>query len=425
MSAEGTERLHQYWVHGEGAAKIGWGSPGDFERCVRHLGKYIADPQGYCNLAHHAALGIYPATHARLEHAGRADMAGTKAPYGDVPYGDPGYLDADGNQASKSGKPGVKRYPLSADKVTAAWSYINQQKNAGQYTAEQLSAIKGRIRSAMKKHGHDVADSSSGGGGSRLDPWRPEYMRLYPLEDMHIIRGADGGDGRTVEAFAAVFDDPAEIHDFEGHYVETIDRAAFNKVIADASRARGGLPGSVKVLYNHGMTIQGTPSERFSMPIGVPVEIRAEQRGLLTRTRYNDTPLAEEILENIRSGSITSQSFTGRIVRSDPQLRRGDRYRPDSTGSLRTVRRTELGLREYGPVLWPAYSGAEILGVRMSTPGGPPEPDENDEQALPPDAEAAAGEPPADDEHSARYDGQHDLYVLRSQKLREELGLAW
>jgi HK97 family phage prohead protease len=252
-------------------------------------------------------------------------------------------------------------------------------------------------------------------------------MRLYPLEDMHIIRGADGGDGRTVEAFAAVFDDPAEIQDFEGHYVETIDRAAFNKVIADASRARGGFPGSVKVLYNHGMTIQGTPSERFSMPIGVPVDIRAEQRGLLTRTRYNETPLAEEILENIRAGSITSQSFTGRIVRSDPQLGRGGRHRPGRDGGLQTVRRTELGLREYGPVLWPAYTGAEILGVRMSTPGGVPDPDENpDAQALPPDEGPAVtgNDPLATDEHSARYH-QHALYRLRSQELREQRGLVW
>src|SRR5215469_16824457 len=110
----GTERLHEYWVHGEGAAKIRWGEPGDFDRCVLHLGKYIADPKGYCDLAHHAALGIWPAQHAELVKAGRsADMAleyrDTKAPYGDVPYGDPGYLDANGNQASKSGKPGVKR----------------------------------------------------------------------------------------------------------------------------------------------------------------------------------------------------------------------------------------------------------------------------------------------------------------------------
>ncbi len=159
------------------------------------------------------------------------------------------------------------------------------------------------------------------------------------------------------------------------------------------------------------------------MPIGVPVDIRAEQRGLLTRTRYNETPLAEEILENIRAGSITSQSFTGRIVRSDPQLRRGDRHRPDSTGALRTVRRTELGLREYGPVLWPAYSGAEILGVRMSTPGTW-EPDE-EEQALPPDGEAAADEPPAGDSKALERHHQHALYALRSKEAREKAGLVW
>ena len=39
-------------------------------------------------------------------------------------------------------------------------------------------------------------------------------------------------------------------------------------------------------------------------------------------------PLAEEILENIRNGSITAQSFVGGILRSDPQLKGpGDRYR--------------------------------------------------------------------------------------------------
>lgn len=289
-----------------------------------------------------------------------------------------------------------------------------------------LAAWIGRRKFGKAKFAKLAAKARSSGNRSESSPSRAEYMRLYPLEDIHILRSADGGDGRTVEAFAAVFDDPAEIQDFEGHYVETIDRAAFNKVLADASRARGGFPASVKVLYNHGMTIQGTPSERFSMPIGVPVDIRAEQRGLLTRTRYNETPLAEEILENIRAGSITSQSFTGRIVRSDPQLRRGDRHRPDSAGNLRAVRRTELGLREYGPVLWPAYTGAEILGVRMSTPGAlDPEPDEQEEQALPPDGEAAAAEPPAGDSTALERHHQHALYALRSKEARERVGLVW
>ena len=71
-----TERLHEYWVHGDGAAKIRWGEPDDFARCVEHLGKYIRDPQGYCNLAHKAATGMYPAQHAAELKAGRTDADG-------------------------------------------------------------------------------------------------------------------------------------------------------------------------------------------------------------------------------------------------------------------------------------------------------------------------------------------------------------
>jgi 2'-5' RNA ligase len=64
------ERLREYWAHGEGAAKIRWGEPGDFDRCVLHVGKFMADPKGYCAERHHEALGIWPATHARMEREG-------------------------------------------------------------------------------------------------------------------------------------------------------------------------------------------------------------------------------------------------------------------------------------------------------------------------------------------------------------------
>lgn len=70
------ERLHRYWVHGEGAAKIGWGSPGDFERCVHQLEEHAhftpEQADGYCNLAHHAATGMWPAQHAKASKGGRA-----------------------------------------------------------------------------------------------------------------------------------------------------------------------------------------------------------------------------------------------------------------------------------------------------------------------------------------------------------------
>lgn len=58
-------------------------------------------------------------------------------PYGDVTYADPGYR-------------GRKRYPIDTEQhIRAAWSYINMPKNASKYTAEQLSAIKSKIKKAM------------------------------------------------------------------------------------------------------------------------------------------------------------------------------------------------------------------------------------------------------------------------------------
>jgi phage head maturation protease len=162
--------------------------------------------------------------------------------------------------------------------------------------------------------------------------------------------------------------------------------------------------------------------------------IRADSRGPVTRSRYLDTPLGNEVLEMWRSGAVTAQSFTGQIIRSSPELRRGEKYRPQA-GKLPRVRRLELGLKEYGPTPFPAYQGAELVGVRMSPLGTfqaaedeIEEYDESDDVALPLDEEAAAGEPLAraddGDEHSARYH-QHALYALRSREQREKAGLVW
>ncbi|MGW3626269.1 NUDIX domain-containing protein [Streptomyces sp. NPDC000880] len=65
----GAEQLRHWYVNGEGAALITWGTPGDFGRCVAIAGKHMSsdDAKGYCNLRHHDALGIYPATHAAAE----------------------------------------------------------------------------------------------------------------------------------------------------------------------------------------------------------------------------------------------------------------------------------------------------------------------------------------------------------------------
>jgi hypothetical protein len=54
------EELRRYWTRGKGAAKIRWGTPGDWTRCVRQLSKYMGPrAKGYCQLRHKDATGVY------------------------------------------------------------------------------------------------------------------------------------------------------------------------------------------------------------------------------------------------------------------------------------------------------------------------------------------------------------------------------
>lgn len=53
--------LKAYWLTGEGAAKIGWGTPGSFDRCVRNLrDDFPQDPEGLCANLYHEATGHWP-----------------------------------------------------------------------------------------------------------------------------------------------------------------------------------------------------------------------------------------------------------------------------------------------------------------------------------------------------------------------------
>lgn len=66
-----TDRLRDYWTHGEGAAKIAWGVPGDFDRCRANLAEYVK-PQylnGYCANRHKDALGVWPGQEASARDA--------------------------------------------------------------------------------------------------------------------------------------------------------------------------------------------------------------------------------------------------------------------------------------------------------------------------------------------------------------------
>lgn len=170
--------------------------------------------------------------------------------------------------------------------------------------------------------------------------------RAFAFEDIAIR--ADG-DGRTVEAYAAAFNQPAEIRDADGHYNEELAPGSFTRTISHGIERFG-------VFYNHARTIYGTPDGNLSVPIGVPERVEQDERGVFTVTRYLDNPLADSVLDAIKQRAIRGQSFSGRFVKST-------RTRA-ARGQLPTIVRNEVAMREYGPTVFPAYAEAMILGTR-------------------------------------------------------------
>ena len=106
----------------------------------------------------------------------------TKAPYGDVTYADPGY------QADKK-----KRYPLDdEDHVRSAWSYINQDENASQYSAEDLAKVKSAIQAAGKKLGIKYASAGEPMPGSgRVTLTLPDGTVMQVDEAVDVLARGD------------------------------------------------------------------------------------------------------------------------------------------------------------------------------------------------------------------------------------------
>jgi hypothetical protein len=81
--------------------------------------------------------------------------------------------------------------------------------------------VKDRIMAACRKFGIEISDDDSDDSSrSEFMATSGPYYRSFPLEDIHV---RSGGDGRTVEAYAAVFGAPAKVKDQDGQYMEEMD----------------------------------------------------------------------------------------------------------------------------------------------------------------------------------------------------------
>ncbi len=160
-------------------------------------------------------------------------------------------------------------------------------------------------------------------------------MRATPV-DLEI-RGADG---RTLCGIVAPFNQPAKIVDYDGQYIETIDRGAFDRTISERGPAR------VKLLCQH---------DSKTLPIGRATTLRPEASGLYGELRVSETDLGEQVLTLVRDQALDGLSIGFRTIR--------ERWSPDR--KLRHL--LEIRLDEISVVNFPAYETARVLAVRSAT----------------------------------------------------------
>lgn len=169
------------------------------------------------------------------------------------------------------------------------------------------------------------------------------------------------GDGRNLSGYAAVFDTPTEINNFEGRFNEQIARGAFRKTL------QGGKKPAMQ--WQH-----GRDSRVGQVPIGVFTGLSEDDHGLAVEGRLFDNAVVEPVRQAIESGAVSGMSFSFRVVRDEWRDKngkpvKGDEiyrllYEPGDRGPLqRTIK--EIQLFEAGPVLTPAYASTSV-GVRSA-----------------------------------------------------------
>jgi len=145
----------------------------------------------------------------------------------------------------------------------------------------------------------------------------------------------DEGKPTVVEGYAAVFDDETVIG---GSFAERIDRGAFDG--ADMT--------NTVALFNHDIN---KPLARA----GHGLELSVDERGLKYRFEVGNQSYAQDLVENIRMGNVSTSSFGFTIKDDEWEMR-------DGGMNLRTIKEVDL-LFDVSPTTQGAYPTTEV-GLR-------------------------------------------------------------
>ena len=132
-------------------------------------------------------------------------------------------------------------------------------------------------------------------------------------------------EGRVFSGYASTYD-----LDQGG---DIIERGAFTKTLAE----RGN---DIKVLWNH------------DAPIGKPMVMREDEKGLFVEAKISKTTLGDEVLELMRDGVIDQMSIGYSVPQGKSEYKDGIRYIK------------ELKLYEFSAVTFPMNEAARITGLK-------------------------------------------------------------
>lgn len=134
-------------------------------------------------------------------------------------------------------------------------------------------------------------------------------------------------DERTFEGYAATFGNV-------DRHGEVIDKGAFAESLEKAADR-------VKVLWQH------------SEPLGMPLAMREDRKGLYVKAKVSRTRLGDEALELMKDGVVDRMSIGYRVLE----------YGTPGKGD-NSVHLAKLELLEFSPVTFPANDAAVITGVK-------------------------------------------------------------
>lgn len=170
--------LRNYWVKGEGAAKIRWKTPGDWTRCVRHLSKYVKDPKGLCSEYHHQATGMWPGDKRNPGMEDVTETFDTEMLY-------------DEHRAAEGGD------------MTAAAAKTKKQNE----DEEQAKTPEVKVDETAEDTEAEAVEETEADASDETTPTAGEMDRPASWEGVLTVEGIESGDGRMFGTNALTWDE--------------------------------------------------------------------------------------------------------------------------------------------------------------------------------------------------------------------------